>query len=248
MSREVRIAGRLQRRRSWQGWVRLAILTVVLFGLCIPIVIVLPLRWIPPPTTAFMLRHRFVVSGSVDSRSRYRWTDWDQISSHLAVAVIAAEDQKFLDHHGFDVESIQDALADAQRGRRLRGPSTISQQVSKNLLLWPSRSLARKGLEAYVTVFIELLWTKRRILEMYLNVAEFGDGIFGIAAASEYFFDTVPAHIEVDNAALLAAVLPNPAVFRVDEPSAYVRERQSWIRRQMTQVGGVELLEGLEER
>ena len=248
MPRGVRIAGRVQRRRLWQGRVRLAILTVVLFGLCVPIILVLSLRWIPPPTTAFMLRHRFVVGGNLDSSSRYRWTDWDHISSHVAVAVIAAEDQKFLDHHGFDVESIQDALADAKRGRRLRGASTISQQVSKNLLLWPSRSLVRKGLEAYVTVFIELLWTKRRILEIYLNVAEFGDGIFGIAAASEYFFNTVPARIEVDDAALLAAVLPNPTVFRVDRPSAYVRERQSWIRRQMTQVGGVELLEGLEER
>ena len=248
MPRGVRIAGRVQRRRSWQGRVRLAILTVVLFGLCVPIVLVLPLRWIPPPTTAFMLRHRFVVGGNIDSSSRYRWTDWDHISPHVAVAVIAAEDQKFLDHHGFDVESIQDALANAKRGRRLRGASTISQQVSKNLLLWPSRSVVRKGLEAYVTVFVELLWTKRRILEIYLNVAEFGDGIFGIAAASECFFNTVPARIEVDDAALLAAVLPNPMIFRVDQPSAYVRERQSWIRRQMTQGGEVALLAALEER
>ena len=248
MPRGVRVGGRVQRRRSWQARVPFAILAVVLIGLCVPIILVLPLRWISPPTTAFMLRHRVAVGGSVDSISRYRWTDWDHMSSHVAVAVIAAEDQKFLDHHGFDVESIQDALADAQRGRRLRGASTISQQVSKNLLLWPGRSVVRKGLEAYVTVFVELLWPKRRILEVYLNVAEFGDGIFGIAAASEHFFNTVPARIEADDAALLAAVLPNPTVLRVDRPSAYVRERQSWIRRQMTQVGGPELLEALEER
>ena len=170
------------------------------------------------------------------------------MSPHVAVAVIAAEDQKFLGHHGFDVESIRDALADAERGGRLRGASTISQQVSKNLFLWPGRSMVRKGLEAYVTVLVEFLWPKARILEVYLNVAEFGDGIFGIAAASERFFNTVPGRIGADDAALLAAVLPNPTVLRVDQPSAYVRERQAWIRSQMTQLGGPGLLEGLEER
>ena len=168
-----------------------------------------------------MLRYR--VEATDDSTLRYRWTDWDQISTHIAVAVIAAEDQRFLDHRGFDVESIRNALADAERGGRQRGASTISQQVAKNLFLWPGRSFVRKGLEAYCTVFIELLWPKRRILEVYLNVAEFGDGVFGIAAASERFFHTVPARIELDQAALLAAVLPNPKVLRVDRPSAYVR-------------------------
>ena len=131
---------------------------------------------------------------------------------------------------------------------RLRGASTISQQVSKNLFLWPGRSMVRKGLEAYITVFVELLWPKQRILEVYLNVAEFGDGIFGITAASEYFFNTVPARIEASEAALLAAVLPNPTVLKVDRPSAYVRERQAWIRGQMTQVGGPGLWEALQER
>ena len=170
------------------------------------------------------------------------------MSPHVALAVIAAEDQKFLGHHGFDVESIQDAVADAQRGGRLRGASTISQQVSKNLFLWQGRSFVRKGLEAYFTVLIELLWSKGRILEVYLNVAEFGDGVFGIAAASERLFNTVPARIEADDAALLAAVLPNPSVLRIDQPSAYVRERQSWIRAQMTQLEGQGLLEALKER
>ena len=242
------MASRRRRRRSWKARMRFGVLAVGLLGLSLPIVLVLPLRWISPPTTAFMLRHRFVVSGGVDATPRYRWTDWDQISPHVAVAVIAAEDQKFLGHHGFDVESIQDALADAERGGRLRGASTISQQVSKNLFLWPGRSVVRKGLEAYATVFVEFLWPKVRILEVYLNVAEFGDGTFGIAAASERFFNTVPARIDADDAALLAAVLPNPTVLRVDQPSAYVRERQAWIRSQMTQLGGPGLLEGLEDR
>ena len=242
--------GRVQPRRSWQTRVRFTLLTLVLFGLCVPMVFVLPLRWISPPTTAFMLRHRVAVGGYVVSSSRYRWTDWDHMSSHVAVAVIAAEDQKFLDHHGFDAQSIQDAVADAQRGRQLRGASTISQQVFQEsvALAGSKRGPVRKGLEAYVTVFVELLWPKRRILEVDLNVAEFGDGIFGIAAASEHFFNTVPARIDADDAALLAAVLPNQTVLRVDRPSEYVRERQSWIRRQMTQVGGPELLEALEKR
>ena len=218
---------------------------VALLGLSLPIVLVLPFRWISPPTSAFMVRYG--VAAPDDSSRRYRWTDWDQISAHVAVAVIAAEDQRFLDHRGFDVESIQDALADAERGGRLRGASTISQQLSKNLFLWSGRSMLRKGLEAYCTVFVEVLWPKRRILEVYLNVAEFGDGVFGIAAASDYFFDAIPASIDSDQAALLAAVLPNPKVLRVDQPSAYVRQRQSWIRRQMTQVGGPGLLEALEE-
>ena len=163
---------------------------------------------------------RYKVEAADDSSLRHWWTDWDRISSHVAVAVIAAEDQRFFTHRGFDVDSIQEALADAERNGRLRGASTISQQVSKNLFLWPGRSIIRKGLEAYCTVFVELLWSKQRILEVYLNVAEFGPGVFGIAAASEYFFNTVPAQITADQAALLAAVLPNPKVLRVDQPSA----------------------------
>lgn len=223
-------------------------MAVAITALLAPIVFVLPLRWMNPPTTAFMLQHLGGEENGIGSRVPYRWTDWDQISPHVGVAVIAAEDQRFLDHRGFDVESIQEALADAEQGERLRGASTISQQVAKNLFLWPGRSVVRKGLEAYVTLFVEFLWPKQRILEVYLNVAEFGDGVFGIAAASEQFFDTVPARLEVNDAALLAAVLPNPKVLRVDQPSTYVRERQAWIRAQMTQLGGSQFWDALEER
>jgi monofunctional biosynthetic peptidoglycan transglycosylase len=165
-----------------------------------------------------------------------RWTDWERISPHVALAVIAAEDQRFLDHGGFDLDSLRDAWQKAQRGGALRGASTISQQVSKNLFLWPGRSFVRKGLEAYLTVALELLWSKRRILEVYLNIAEFGEGVFGIGAASERFFAKVPAAITEAEAALLAAVLPNPSTLLVGRPSAYVRERQSWIRGQMTRL------------
>jgi len=164
------------------------------------------------------------------------WTDWEELSPDLVLAVIAAEDQRFLNHQGFDFNSLWDAVEEASRGGKLRGASTISQQVAKNLFLWSGRSFIRKGLEAYLTVGIELAWSKRRILEVYLNIAEFGEGVFGVGAASEYFFGKTPAVITEAEAALLAAVLPNPSMFHVERPSAYVRERQSWIRNQMSRL------------
>ena len=158
--------------------------------------------------------------------------------------MIAAEDQNFPTHRGFDVESIQKAIDAAERGRRLRGASTISQQVAKNLFLWSGRSFVRKGLEAYFTVLIELTWPKRRILEVYLNVAELGDGVFGVEAASQRFFKKPAAKLGPSEAALLAAVLPNPIRFRANRPSAYVEERRAWILQQMDQLGGVALFRG----
>lgn len=193
--------------------------------------IVLPLRWIDPPTTAFMLQDD---SGRVPPM--YIWTDWSGIGDAAALAVIAAEDQKFADHYGFDMESIRDSLQEADDGGRLRGASTISQQLAKNLYLWPSRSYLRKVLEAYLTAIVEICLPKRRILEIYLNVAEFGPGIFGITAASETYFDKRPADLTDDEAALLAAVLPNPIRLRADRPSAFVRERQRWILTQVTRL------------
>ena len=233
-------------RRSWfrRHPLRSAGLVLGLLGMGAPLLVFLVLRWAPPPTTAFRLRHALLAAD--DTGVAYRWTDWEQISPHVAVAVMAAEDQTFFAHHGFDVASIQEAVADARRGGRLRGASTLSQQVAKNLFLWPGRSVVRKGLEAYLTVGLELVWTKRRILEVYLNVAEFGHGVFGIGAASERFFAKAPAAITADEAALLAAVLPNPARLRVDRPSAYVRERQSWIRAQMRRLRATDLLQPLD--
>ena len=186
-----------------------------------------------------MLRER--LTGPVQQR----WVDWPQISPHAKVAVIAAEDQKFPEHHGFDLESINDALEERERGRT-RGASTISQQVAKNLFLWPGHSWARKGLEAYFTVLIETLWPKRRILEVYLNIAEFGSGVFGVGAASEVYFGKRAARLGAADAALLAAVLPSPKRMRVNAPSRYVRSRQDWILGQMRGLGGVGLLEQIE--
>jgi monofunctional glycosyltransferase len=196
------------------------------------------LRWVDPPTSAFMLREPRSV--------QYRWVAWPRISPQVKVAVIAAEDQKFPTHHGFDLASINDALEDRERGRRVRGASTISQQVAKNLFLWPGQSWLRKGLEAYFTVLIETLWPKRRILEVYLNVAEFGSGVFGVGAASEIYFRKQPARLSAPDAALLAAVLPSPKRMRVKSPSRYVRLRQEWILGQMRGLGGVGLLKQIE--
>ena len=238
-------------RRSWFARLRRACLLLVTAGLGTSLAVVLVLRWAPPPTTAFMVRDALAAAESGNpARMPYRWTSWDGIAPHAALAVIASEDQKFPDHNGFDVEAIRMALGDALQGERLRGASTISQQTAKNLFLWPGRSLFRKGLEAYLTVLIELCWSKRRIVEVYLNVAEFGTGVFGITAASERFFDKRPAELNADEAALLAAVadqttriLPLPSRWRADDPSPSVRRRQAWIRSQMTRLGGVALIE-----
>ena len=173
----------------------------------------------------------------------HRWTSIDEVSASLPISLVAAEDQKFPVHHGFDIDAIRTALDDAEDGERLRGASTISQQVAKNLFLWNGRSYLRKGIEAYYTVLIEALWPKRRIIEVYLNIAEFGDGIYGATAASEKYFGTTPKQLSARQSALLAAVLPNPRKYRVAPPSPYVQRRAGWIERQARQLGGADYLQ-----
>jgi monofunctional biosynthetic peptidoglycan transglycosylase len=178
------------------------------------------------------------VTGESGFTFRHRWVPWDAISPQVGIAMVAGEDQKFPFHHGFDVDAIQDAIDAADEGKRLRGASTISQQVAKNLFLWNGRSFVRKGLEAYFTVLIEATWPKKRILEVYMNSVELGDGIYGVGAASDVFYKTSPDRLNTTQAARLAAVLPNPQRFRVDAPSAYVQRRTAWIAQQMAQLGG----------
>jgi monofunctional biosynthetic peptidoglycan transglycosylase len=196
-------------------------------------------RWVDPPTSAFMIERRLdgLVNASRRVTIRYQWTDWKIISPSARLAMVAAEDQRFVEHDGFDFEAIGKARVHNQRRGRLRGASTISQQVAKNLFLWPGRSWFRKGLEAGYTILIEALWPKRRVLEVYLNVAEFGDGVYGVGAASRYFFGHPPARLTRSESALLAAVLPNPKRFRVERPSTYVQRRAWWIERQMIRLG-----------
>ena len=226
--------------RSWSRRLARWLLFACVVWIVGSALLVLLLRFVHPPLSAVMIEDWLAAKAGGDSSFtlRQRWTPWQRVSAALPIALVAAEDQRFPDHHGFDFEAIQRALAEADEGERLRGASTISQQVAKNLFLWSGRSFVRKGLEAYFTVLIEALWPKRRILEVYLNIAEFGRGIYGVAAASERFFHTTPDRLDARQSALLAAVLPNPRRFRVDRPSAYVLRRAAWIQRQANQLGG----------
>jgi monofunctional biosynthetic peptidoglycan transglycosylase len=233
-------------RRSTAARILRAAAAAVLVAGAASILAVAAFRWLPVPMTAFMAGERLATRGEAKPLDqRQDWVPWEHISPHAAVAVIAAEDQKFSSHAGFDYDAIGKAVTDAQRGRRLRGASTISQQVAKNLFLWPGQSWLRKGLEAWFTVWIELLWPKQRILEVYLNVAQFGRGTWGIEAASRRYFGKPAARLSRHEAALLAAVLPSPTRYRVINPGPYVRQRQQWILGQMNRLGGPALLEGL---
>jgi monofunctional biosynthetic peptidoglycan transglycosylase len=203
------------------------------------LVAVLSLRFVPPVSSAFMIQ-RYCQNLFVSPRQTpivYQWVSWKEISPHIALAAVAAEDQKFPQHVGFDFESMAEALEDIEEGKRFRGASTISQQVAKNLFLWKGKSFIRKGLEAYFTVLMELLWPKRRIMEVYLNIAEFGDGIYGVKAAAKKYFGKSPSELTRKESALLAAVLPNPLKFQVAAPSAYVKRRTVRIEKQMTNLG-----------
>jgi monofunctional biosynthetic peptidoglycan transglycosylase len=203
-------------------------------------VVTVAFRFVAPPASALMIERRIDSweSGQKYS-SNYEWVNLDRIAPPMAMAVIASEDQNFLRHHGFDWDAIQRAMDYDENGNRIRGGSTLTQQTAKNLFLWPNRNWVRKGFEAYFTVLLETCWGKRRILETYLNIVEFGDGVYGVEAAANRYFHKPAARLTAEEAALLAAVLPNPHRFKANAPSSYVRGRQQWILRQMRQLGGV---------
>jgi monofunctional biosynthetic peptidoglycan transglycosylase len=221
-------------RSRWKRRLLRAGIGLVLLASACTALPILALRWIPPLTSAFMLRERWPW-GPCDA-IEYAWVGRREIAPAVFVAVVAAEDQRFADHAGFDFDAIGDALEERGRNGRSRGASTISQQVAKNLFLWPGKSWLRKAAEAWLTVWIEALWPKPRILEVYVNVAQFGPCTFGVGAAAERFFRTTPGRLGRDQAALLAAVLPNPVERRVEAPSPRVRARAAWIRRQARQI------------
>lgn len=199
---------------------------------------ILLFSFVPVPFSAVMAERQIGAwfRGDFSYVSHSDWIGREEISPWMKLAVIASEDQNFPNHWGFDVAAIQSVLDDSDS--RMRGASTLSQQTAKNLFLWDGRSWIRKGLEAGLTVGLETVWTKRRILTVYLNIAEFGKGTFGVEAASRRFFNKSASRLTMSEAALLAAVLPNPLRFRADAPSGYVRQRQQWILRQMRQLGG----------
>jgi monofunctional biosynthetic peptidoglycan transglycosylase len=213
-------------------------------ALALAVLLVIALRWINPWTSAFMVNARLDAFFSGDHRyqTHYQWVDLEQISPQAALAVIASEDQQFPFHAGFDFKSIREAVRHNAVSRHKRGASTISQQVAKNLFLWSGRSYVRKGLEAGFTLLIEVCWPKERILEVYLNIAQFGPDVYGVQAAAQHYYHKDARRLNRADSALLAAVLPNPVRLRVEAPSNYVLSRRDWIAGQMAELGGTSYL------
>jgi monofunctional biosynthetic peptidoglycan transglycosylase len=209
------------------------------FGLSIGLVILY--RFVPVPITPLMVIR--LVEQGLDPEKELRlvkdWVPISEMSKHAPQAVVASEDQTFMKHNGFDFKSMKKAWESNKTNNRVRGASTISQQTAKNVFLWPSRSYIRKGFEAYFTVLIEIFWSKERILEVYLNVIEMGDGVYGIQAASQTFFDKDAAKLSKGQAALIAAVLPNPRRWSPARPTSYIQGRKSWIMRQMSNLSPI---------
>lgn len=204
------------------------------------IAIVLVYRFVPIPVTILQLTR--CVQQFQDGKPIKLQKDWEpmeRISNRLQLAVVCSEDQKFPYHNGFDIEAIEKALERNKKGKKLRGASTISQQTAKNVFLWEGRTWLRKGLEVYFTALIELIWGKERILEVYLNVIEMGDGIYGAQAASRAYFKKDAKDLSRQEAALLVAVLPSPRKYSVTRPGPYMYKRQGWVLGQMAQWGGV---------
>ncbi len=200
---------------------------------------VLIYKFVPVPYTPLMAIRS--IEGDKNYETRHDWVSIDEISPNLKLAVICAEDQTFLSHSGFDREAIEKALKNNEKGKKLRGGSTISQQTAKNAFLWPGRTWFRKGLEAYFTLLIETLWSKERILEVYLNSVEMGEGVFGAEAASQYWFKKSAKSLGTENAAAIAAILPSPQRYKANPPGPYIARRTQWIVRQMRYFGPFKL-------
>ncbi|WP_282016941.1 monofunctional biosynthetic peptidoglycan transglycosylase [Salegentibacter mishustinae] len=198
------------------------------------IFMVLLYKWLPVPFTPLMAIRYFE---NPEEEIRHSWVLRQDISRHLQLSVIASEDQNFVKHNGFDFEAIEKAIEDNQKGKRVRGASTISQQTAKNVFLWPGRNWFRKGLEVYFTFLIETFWSKERILEVYLNSIEMGKGIYGAEAAAQHWFNKSAANLSIYEAAAIAAVLPNPREYRANPASNYINQRKNWIVRQMHNYG-----------
>lgn len=236
----------MAKKRGWLGRILVGLGWTLGLFLALNILLVLTFRFAPVPVSGLMIQRRVEFwTGDKAYVSHHQWVPLEEISPSLGVAVIAAEDQNFAEHFGFDWQAIEKALQHNEKSRRKRGASTLSQQTAKNLFLWNSRSWVRKGFEAWFTLLIEVGWSKRRILEVYLNIVEFGDGVYGAEAAARSYFGKPAKRITASEAALLAAVLPNPRKFKADAPSEYIRGRQAWILNQMRQLGGEHVVKAL---
>ncbi|MCW9700012.1 monofunctional biosynthetic peptidoglycan transglycosylase [Avibacterium sp. 20-129] len=230
--------GRKNNKKKWLQHIKQRILRYSLYVFAAFLGITLLFRIVPVPFSSYMAQQK--VSHLLNGESypiKYQWVSLDDISWQMQLAVIAAEDQKFAQHHGIDWNAINNALKYNKKSTKVRGGSTISQQTVKNLYLWHGQSWLRKAIELPMTLMLEQLWSKKRILEVYLNIAEFGYGIFGVEAASQAYFKKSAKQLNQQEAALLAAVLPNPILFKANKPSAFVQKRQRWIMRQMNALG-----------
>jgi len=226
---------------SFCSFVLSKLLQLLRYGLILALTVVLLFAFVPVPYTGVMLERQLTAwwQGNTSYQAKHQWVPIAQISRHVLQAAVAAEDQKFLQHRGFDVQAIEQALVYNSKGKKIRGASTISQQTAKNVFLWSGRSWFRKGLETGVTLLIEAVWGKQRILEIYLNSIEFGPGVFGVEAAAQQYFSTNAANLTRQQAALLVTVLPNPHRFLLKRPSPYMYKRQQWVLKQMRQLPAV---------
>lgn len=207
----------------------------LLWLLVIPIIGVVVFKWVPVPATPLMVIRYFEQKGAdKETIWKHDWVPIDKISKNLQLAVICSEDQNFLSHNGFDLKAIEKAFDSNQKSEKVRGGSTISQQTAKNVFLWPERSWLRKGMETYVTFWIELIWSKERIMEVYLNSIEMGNGIYGAEAASQYWFKKPASKLSKSEAAAIAAILPRPLKYRANPPTKYIASRKLWIMKQMS--------------
>ncbi len=223
--------------KAWLKKIQKWLQGLVIFFFVSTIAAVVAYRWLPVPVTPLMIiRCAQQVGRGEQIRLRHHWVTLDEMSKYMPVAVMASEDQRFLEHHGFDFDAINEAVKERQAGKRIRGGSTISQQTAKNVFLWPKQSWLRKGLEVYFTALIEIFWSKTRIMEVYLNSIEMGDGIYGAEAVAQLHFGCTAAELTRANCALIAATLPNPLRYNSKEPSAYMLRRQTWIMRQMKHI------------
>ena len=205
-------------------------------------------RWLPLPTSAFIWHQNQLAAyePKIYQPANYEWINWEDISPEIALAVISAEDQRFPSHWGIDTVELRKVISSAYNGKTsFRGASTLTQQLAKNLFLWNGRSYIRKVMEAFIAVSLELVWSKKRILEVYLNVAQFAPITFGVKASSKRLFNKLPKNLTLEQAAYLAAVLPTPAKSNVHKPSESLKKRQRWILQQMKQLGGVSYLKKL---
>ena len=238
-SKKISFRQRLVRIFKW-------VLKFVVIFFVSTVLLVFAMRWINPVTSSIMIQRQIssLFHGNFEL-IKYHWVSYDDVSKFMPIAIVAAEDQNFPKHFGFDFKQIEKALKQNKRGKRIRGASTITQQVAKNLFLWEGKSFVRKGIEAYFTLLIELLWDKQRILEVHMNIAEMGNNIFGVGTASLAYYKKSPAKLTKAQAALLAAILPSPNKYSAVKPSGYVRGRQNWIIRQINSLGGPEYLKDL---